>query len=77
MNSPVSIILPKQEKERLSRLALGYGLSLAEFSRRVLEELASEIPEESFQDYKNPKRLRASFNQALRDWRTGRIRTRL
>ena len=77
MSSNISIPLPKSERERLSRLALRYGLSLPEFSRRVLQELVSEIPEESFEDYENPKELQASFSRALRDWRTGRIHTRL
>lgn len=77
MNSVISIPLPKSEAERLSRLALRYGLSLPEFSRWVLTELAAEIPEESFADYSNPEELRASFNRALRGLRAGRIRTGL
>jgi len=77
MSSTVSIPLSKSEKVRLSRLALSYGLSLPELSRRVLEQLAAEIPEESFEDYLNPKELRASFNRALHDWQAGRVRARL
>lgn len=73
----LTILLPKKEKERLSRLALRYGLSLPEFSRRILEEVASDIPEESFEDYDNPKRLKDSFKRALRDWHLGRVYTRL
>ena len=79
MNSNFSLIisLPKQEKERLSRLALRYGLSLSEFSKKVLQELISEFPKESFQDYEKPKALRASFSRALRDYHSGKIRTSL
>ena len=77
MATTISIELPREEKERLSRLALRYGLSLPEFSRRILQELASEIPEESFDDYEHPAKLRASFKRALHDWKAGRIRTRL
>ena len=77
MKSSFSIVLPKREQERLSRLALRYGLSLPEFSRRILGEITSDIPEESFDDYENPQELRASFSRALRDWRAGRVRTRL
>ena len=77
MSNGIIITLPKKDRERLNRLALRYGLSLPEFSRRVLEELTSEIPEESFDDYENPKELRASFIQALLDWKKGRIRSRL
>ena len=77
MTSSVTIKLPKSERERLTRLALRYGLSLPELSRRILQEVASDIPEESFDDYENPEELRASFNQALRDYRAGRVHTKL
>jgi hypothetical protein len=77
MATPISITLPRDDKERLSRLALRYGLSLPEFSRRILQEVASEIPSESFDDYEHPTRLRASFKRALRDWKAGRVRTSL
>ena len=75
--STVSVLLPKKKQEQLTRLALRFGLSLPEFSRRILEEISSDIPEESFEDYKNPEGLKASFNRALRDWRAGRVRTSL
>ena len=71
--SIVTINLPKKDKERLDRLALQYGLSLQEFSKKILSELSSEFPEESFDDYMHPKRLKASYQRALRDWKTGRI----
>lgn len=77
MRSTITIKLPKQEQERLGRLALRYGFSLPEFSRRILEELAAEFPEDSFENYRNPKALRASFQRALRDWRSGRTNVRL
>lgn len=71
--SSISISLPKEKRERLTRLALRYGLSLPEFSRRILEEVSSDIPEESLSDYENPKELKASVNRALRDWRVGKV----
>jgi len=67
----VTITLSKREEERLTRLALPYGLSLTEFSRRMLEEISSQIPEESLPDYKNPKALKNSLGRALRDWDAG------
>jgi hypothetical protein len=73
----LTIPLPKKEKDRLSRLALRYGLSLPEFSRRILKEITSNIPEESFEDYDNPKELKESFKQAFRDFRAGRVYDRL
>ncbi|MDP1688934.1 MAG: hypothetical protein Q8L47_02280 [bacterium] len=66
--SIVTVNIPKIEKERLSKIALRYGLSLPELARRVLEEISSEIPNESFGEYKNSKQLRSSFNKALKDW---------
>lgn len=77
MNNDITIRLPQKKKEQLQRLALRYGFSLAEFSRHILEELASEFPEESFADYTNPQELRASFQRGLKDWRAGRISSRL
>ena len=71
--SRIIITLPKQEKGRLMRLALRYGLSLPEFSRKILEELSVLFPEESFNDYKNPKHLKASFNKALTEWKVGQV----
>lgn len=69
----LTILLPKKEKERLDRLALRYGLSLEEFSRRIFEEITSDIPEESFEDYDNPEGLKSSLQRALRDYRAGRV----
>ncbi|TSC73131.1 MAG: hypothetical protein G01um101438_154 [Parcubacteria group bacterium Gr01-1014_38] len=77
MSTRLTIDLPKQTKDRLARLALRYGFSLSELSRRVFEELSSEIPEESFNDYKDAARLRASLRRAVRDWRAGRVRRRV
>jgi len=73
----ISISLPKEKRERLTRLALRFGLSLPEFSRRILEEVSSDIQEESLSEYDDPKELKASFNRALRDWRVGRVHTSL
>lgn len=77
VNSRLTIDLPKQTRDRLMRFALLHGFSLQEFSRRILEEVSSDIPEEPLADYRNAKRLKASLQRALRDWRTGRVRARL
>lgn len=77
MITPVTIPLSKKEHERLARLALRYGLSLPKFSRLILQELASEIPEESLEEYEHPERVRASFTRALRDYRAGRVHAKL
>jgi len=77
MNTTITVTLPKPTKERLHRLALRYGLSMAEFSQHVLEELSSAIPEESFEEYRNPRGLRLSLKRGLIDWQAGRVRARL
>lgn len=69
----LTIPLPKKEKERLNRLAIRYGLSLENFSRKILEEITSDITEESFKDYENSDELKESFKKALNDWRKGRV----
>mgnify|MGYP001584564167 CR=1 FL=1 len=76
-NGRITIELPKRTKDRLTRFALRYGFSLQEFSRRIFEELSTEIPEESLDEYERPKQLRASLQRALRDWRSGRVRRRV
>lgn len=73
----LTIPLPKKDEERLRHFALLYGFSLSEFSQKILQELASEIPEESFANYERPEQLKISLNRALRDWKTGRISSRL
>jgi hypothetical protein len=77
MSSTVTVKLPKKEAERLTKIALNYGLSLPEFSRYVLENISTGIPEESFNNYKNPKKMRESFSRALKDYETGKVHTRL
>jgi hypothetical protein len=69
----LTIPLAKKEIEHLKRLALRYGLSLPEFSRLVLKELATSFPEDSFENYDNPQALKASFKRALKDWKKGRV----
>lgn len=76
-NGRIIIELPKRTKDRLTRFALRYGFSLPEFSRRIFEELSTEFPEESLEDYQNAKQLRASLRRAVRDWRVGRVRQRV
>lgn len=37
----------------------------------------NNLSADSFEFYKNPKTLKASFKRALKDWQTGRVQTRL
>lgn len=75
MNRNITITLNQQEKDRLSRLALSYGLSLPDFSHKVLTELNETFPTESFKDYKNPKLAERAFNRALNNLKAGRVKT--
>lgn len=77
MSQNLTIKLNQSEMKRLSRLALRYGLSLPEFTRKVLVELEEAFPHESFADYEDAEGLKKSFQRALGDWRSGRIQTRL
>ena len=77
MDTRLSITLDKKDKDRLERLALGYGLALPVLARRVLEALKAELPTETFQEYERPTALRASFSKALRDLKAGRVSARL
>ena len=77
MSQTLTIKLNQTEMKRLSRLALRYGLSLPEFTRKVLVELEEPFPHESFEDYENAGALKDSFERALSDWRSGRVQTRL
>lgn len=67
----INIELPKKEQERLRQLALRFGLSLPELSRRVLRELCAEIPEETFADYRHPRVLKSSLRRAIHEWESG------
>lgn len=77
MNTSIIVKLPLREKKRLNQLALRYGLSLPEFSRRILESIIAEVPEESLREYENQEALHRSFERALRDLKMGRVYTRL
>ena len=77
MNKHITITLNNKEKDRLSRLALRYGLSLQEFGRKILLQLQESFPQESFEDYQNPKALKASLTWALVDWKNANIQSHL
>lgn len=70
----LAVPLTKPERERLQKIALQYGLSLAELSRRILTEIATIIPEERLEEYRAPKRLAASLKRAQKDYQAGRVR---
>lgn len=75
--SKITISLPAKEKSRLSNLALRYGFSLSEFAGRILKEISSDIPEESWNEYCNPKSLKSSMARSLSSYKKGKFHTTL
>lgn len=73
----ILITLPKKEKDRLSQLAVHYGFSVQELSSRLLREISDALPEESLDQYRNPRKLHASVRRAVDDWRSGRVNNEL
>jgi hypothetical protein len=73
----ITISLPQKEKSRLSTLALRYGFSLSEFAGRILKEISSDIPEESWNEYKNPKTLKVFVAQSISEYKQGKFHTKL
>lgn len=73
METTITIKIPKKEKERLHRLALSYGLSLSDFSRHIFSEISSAFPEESLEDYVNPKVLKSSIARSVVDYKKGNV----
>lgn len=73
----LNIPINKNEENRLTRLSLDYGLSLDDFIKFILQEISSKLPTESFEDYDNPEEIKASYIQALKDYKAGDIQTNL
>ncbi len=72
MNTTVTISIPKTKARDLSRVALRYGLNLKELAQKILIELRDTMPEESFSDYREPKKLKSSVTRAFGDYKAGR-----
>lgn len=77
MNKIIKTTIHKRHADRLSRLAMRYGLSLDGFVSRVLSEISDDIPEESLSDYATPRALSSSIKRGLADWDNGRLSTKL
>lgn len=75
--SKLTIPLPKKDEERLSRLAIRYGLSLPMLAARILVGVTQEIPFESLDEYDNPQGIKRSLARALKDWKSGKVTDQL
>lgn len=72
----LTIPLPKKEKERLTSVALKYGLSVDKLSRRVIADATQmllEIPEESLDEYNNIDEIKDAFKKAVQAQKRGRL----
>lgn len=77
MISSITISLPKQEKNKLTKIAGNLGISVSELSRRVLAELNSMLPIETIREYANPVSLKTSLRHAMKDWKEERVNVSL
>lgn len=73
----ITIKVTKSEREKLSRIALRYGLSLQELAKKALEEVSEEFGIESLSDYKNPAGVKRTFQKALKEYSRGEFLTKL
>ena len=76
-SSQITINLPLRQKEKLTRIALRYGLSLQDLTRHILEEITTGIGEESLSEYAHPARIRRSLKNALKEWESGTVTDKL
>lgn len=52
-------------------------IKLKQSEMKRLTELEDTFPPDSFTDYDKPEDLKASFERALADWRSGRVQNKL
>lgn len=70
-NTTIKFNISQKKAEKLSRVALSYGLSLEDLFRKVFSELETSIGTESWSDYSMATKL--SFKRALNDFKIGKV----
>ena len=73
----INLQFTKSEKERLSKIAMRYGLTLPELAKKVLNEIREQFELESIKDYENPAQIKKSLKNALSDYKKGNFATKL
>ena len=73
----ITVKVKNSEKERLSAIAMRYGLTLPELAKKVLSEVREQFELESLNDYENPAEIRKALKSALSDYKKGRFLTKL
>ena len=76
MNTQTSISLPKMQFVRLQKAAFRYGLSADALIRNIVANAIRTllvIPEETLDEYDNPKEILRALHSALRAQRQGTL----
>ncbi len=71
----ISVKLNKIKAKELQRLGLMFGLSIESLASKILDEVASNIGQESWSDYSTQSKT--SFKRGLADFKAGRVSTSL
>ncbi len=69
----INIKLNNSEKQRLSAIAMRYGLTLPDLAKKVLEELKGQFELESIHEYENPSKVAKAVKIALQDYKKGKF----
>ena len=73
----INVKLNSSEKQRLSAIAMRYGLTLPDLARKVLQEVKEQFELESLEEYENPDKIKKSIKTALQDYKKGKFLTKL
>ncbi len=73
----INIKLNSSEKQRLSAIAMRYGLTLPDLAKKVLQEIKEQFELESLDEYENPTKVKRAIKTALADYQKGRFLTKL
>ncbi len=73
----INVKLNNAEKQRLSAIAMHYGLTLPDLAKKVLQEVKEQFELESLEEYENPVKIRRTIKTALSDYKKGRFLTKL
>ncbi len=73
----INIKLNNSEKQRLSAIAMRYGLTLPDLAKKVLQEVKEQFELESLDEYENPNKVSKAIKTALREYKKGKFLTKL
>ncbi len=73
----INIKLNNSEKQRLSAIAMRYGLTLPDLAKKVLQEVKEQFELESIEEYENPGKVKKTIKTALLDYKKGKFLTKL